>query len=194
MAATPKCRRPRGDGRPGRRQGDTKRDRIDQLRAEIEAGVADLVAGEGWQHWLAVAARFPRSGTGAGGVLELRECLSVEMGPVSAATRICRLARPIANRPVTDTSPRSVPSLRTRSPRREGAYPSICVRSGSLRSRRGGRSKFCRTASGMVPNDRWQPNRAACSPRAPQNSARWHKRDWPGGRCLCSAAGSALAP
>ena len=60
---------------------------IEDLQAEIETGVAELVAGEGWQRWLSVAARFPRYRTGAGGVLELRECLSVEMGPVSAATR-----------------------------------------------------------------------------------------------------------
>jgi len=36
------------------------RDRIEALQAEIEAGVAELVAGEGWQRWLAVAARFPK--------------------------------------------------------------------------------------------------------------------------------------
>jgi hypothetical protein len=34
--------------------------RIEDLQRDIETGVADLVAGEGWQHWLAVAARFPR--------------------------------------------------------------------------------------------------------------------------------------
>lgn len=34
--------------------------KIEDLQAEIEAGVADLVAGEGWQRWLAVAARFPK--------------------------------------------------------------------------------------------------------------------------------------
>jgi hypothetical protein len=33
---------------------------IEDLQADIEAGVADLVAGEGWQRWLAVAAKFPR--------------------------------------------------------------------------------------------------------------------------------------
>jgi antirestriction protein ArdC len=33
---------------------------IEDLQAEIEQGVADLVAGEGWQRWLAVAARFPK--------------------------------------------------------------------------------------------------------------------------------------
>jgi len=33
---------------------------IEDLQAEIEAGVAELVAGEGWQRWLSVAARFPR--------------------------------------------------------------------------------------------------------------------------------------
>src|SRR5207248_4311950 len=37
-----------------------RRDRIEALQADIEAGVADLVAGEGWQRWLGVAARFPR--------------------------------------------------------------------------------------------------------------------------------------
>ena len=37
-----------------------RRDRIEALQADIEAGVADLVAGEGWQRWLSVAARFPR--------------------------------------------------------------------------------------------------------------------------------------
>ena len=63
------------------------RQAIEALQRDIEAGVAELVAGEGWQRWLAVAARFPRYRTGAGGVFELRECLSVEVGPVSAATR-----------------------------------------------------------------------------------------------------------
>ncbi|HET9769909.1 MAG TPA: ArdC family protein, partial [Acidimicrobiia bacterium] len=33
---------------------------IEDLQADIEAGVGDLVAGEGWQRWLAVAATFPR--------------------------------------------------------------------------------------------------------------------------------------
>ena len=36
------------------------RDRIEALQADIERGVASLVAGEDWQRWLAVAARFPR--------------------------------------------------------------------------------------------------------------------------------------
>ena len=53
----------------------TTRDRINDLQTEIETGVADLVAGEGWQRWLSVAARFPRYRTGAGGVFELRESL-----------------------------------------------------------------------------------------------------------------------
>src|ERR1043166_1755992 len=48
------------DGRDRRLGGDPmSRDRIEALQAGIEAGVADLVAGEGWQRWLAVAARFP---------------------------------------------------------------------------------------------------------------------------------------
>jgi hypothetical protein len=34
--------------------------RIGDLQRDIETGVADLVAGEGWQRWLAVAARFPK--------------------------------------------------------------------------------------------------------------------------------------
>jgi antirestriction protein ArdC len=34
--------------------------KIEDLQAEIESGVADLVAGEGWQRWLAIAAKFPR--------------------------------------------------------------------------------------------------------------------------------------
>jgi antirestriction protein ArdC len=34
--------------------------RIEDLQAEIETGVAELVAGEGWQRWLTVAAKFPR--------------------------------------------------------------------------------------------------------------------------------------
>jgi len=61
-------------------------DKVEQLQADIETGVAELVDGDDWQSWLRVAARFPKYRTGAGGVLELRECLSVEMGPVSAAT------------------------------------------------------------------------------------------------------------
>jgi hypothetical protein len=37
-----------------------KNDRVEQLQADIEAGVADLVEGEDWQRWLRVASRFPR--------------------------------------------------------------------------------------------------------------------------------------
>ena len=33
---------------------------IEDLQADIETGVGDLVAGEGWQRWLSVAVRFPR--------------------------------------------------------------------------------------------------------------------------------------
>jgi len=33
---------------------------IEALQRDIEAGVEELVAGEGWQRWLSVAARFPR--------------------------------------------------------------------------------------------------------------------------------------
>jgi DNA primase len=36
-----------------------QRDKLEQLQAQIEAGVAELVAGDDWQRWLAVAARFP---------------------------------------------------------------------------------------------------------------------------------------
>ena len=35
--------------------------KIEDVQAEIETGVAKLVAGEGWQRWLRVAAQFPRS-------------------------------------------------------------------------------------------------------------------------------------
>jgi hypothetical protein len=34
--------------------------KIEDLQAEIETGVTELVAGEGWQRWLSVAAKFPR--------------------------------------------------------------------------------------------------------------------------------------
>jgi antirestriction protein ArdC len=34
--------------------------KIEDLQAEIETGVAELVAGEGWTRWLRLAARFPR--------------------------------------------------------------------------------------------------------------------------------------
>ncbi len=44
-----------------------------QLHADIEPGVAALVDGDDWQRWLAVAARFPKYRTGAGGTFELRE-------------------------------------------------------------------------------------------------------------------------
>ena len=36
------------------------RDKIEQLQAQIETGVAELVGAEDWQRWLAVAARFPK--------------------------------------------------------------------------------------------------------------------------------------
>lgn len=65
----------------------TVSDRVEQLHAAIEAGVAALVGGDDWQRWLQIQARFPRYRTGAVGVFELRECPSVEMGPVLAATR-----------------------------------------------------------------------------------------------------------
>ena len=40
---------------------------IEDLQADLESGVAELVAGKGWQRWLAVAVRFPRYRGGAGG-------------------------------------------------------------------------------------------------------------------------------
>lgn len=36
------------------------RDKVEQLQADIEQGVADLVDGDDWQNWLRVAARFPK--------------------------------------------------------------------------------------------------------------------------------------
>jgi hypothetical protein len=36
------------------------RDKVAQLQADIEQGVAELVEGQDWQRWLHVAARFPR--------------------------------------------------------------------------------------------------------------------------------------
>jgi hypothetical protein len=36
------------------------RDQVEQLQADIEQGVAELVEGEDWQRWLRVASRFPR--------------------------------------------------------------------------------------------------------------------------------------
>jgi hypothetical protein len=36
------------------------RQNVEALQRDIEAGVAELVAGEGWQRWLAVAGQFPR--------------------------------------------------------------------------------------------------------------------------------------
>ena len=35
-------------------------DQVEQLQADIERGVAELVEGEDWRRWLEVAARFPR--------------------------------------------------------------------------------------------------------------------------------------
>lgn len=35
-------------------------DKVEQLQAEIERGVAELVEGEDWRRWLEVAAKFPR--------------------------------------------------------------------------------------------------------------------------------------
>ena len=37
-----------------------QRDKLEALQAQIEAGVAHLVAGADWQRWLTVAARFPK--------------------------------------------------------------------------------------------------------------------------------------
>jgi hypothetical protein len=37
-----------------------QRDKLEQLQAQIETGVAQLVGGQDWQRWLAVAARFPK--------------------------------------------------------------------------------------------------------------------------------------
>jgi hypothetical protein len=37
-----------------------KNDKVEQLHADIEAGVAELIEGEDWQRWLRVASRFPR--------------------------------------------------------------------------------------------------------------------------------------
>jgi hypothetical protein len=36
------------------------RDKVEQLQAEIERGVAELVEGEDWRRYLEVIARFPR--------------------------------------------------------------------------------------------------------------------------------------
>lgn len=35
-------------------------DKVEQLQADIEAGVAALIDGDDWQNWLRVAARFPK--------------------------------------------------------------------------------------------------------------------------------------
>ncbi|MDQ1492325.1 MAG: hypothetical protein QOD57_401 [Actinomycetota bacterium] len=37
-----------------------KNDKVEQLQADIEQGVAELVEGEDWKRWLRVAAKFPR--------------------------------------------------------------------------------------------------------------------------------------
>jgi hypothetical protein len=47
--------------------------KIEDLQAEIEAGVAELVAGEGWQRWLAVAAHFPRYRSGVSVIFKAGE-------------------------------------------------------------------------------------------------------------------------
>jgi len=36
------------------------KDKVEQLQADIETGVAELVDGEDWRSWLRVAARFPK--------------------------------------------------------------------------------------------------------------------------------------
>lgn len=53
-------------------------DKVDQLHADIEAGVAALIGGDDWQRWLQVQARFPRYSTGVGGISEVFECEVVE--------------------------------------------------------------------------------------------------------------------
>ena len=50
---------------PGQRHGralrrDDMSDQVEQLQAEIERGVTELVEGEDWRRWLEIAARFPR--------------------------------------------------------------------------------------------------------------------------------------
>lgn len=51
------------------------RDKVEQLQADIEQGVAELVDGDDWQNWLRVAARFPKYRSGAAGVFRVREYL-----------------------------------------------------------------------------------------------------------------------
>ena len=79
--------------RPGPGGGMTMGHTIEDLQRRIEAGVADLVAGEGWRRWLTVAARFPKYRTGAGGVFELRESGRSERRPVRSRRRSGRRRR-----------------------------------------------------------------------------------------------------
>jgi hypothetical protein len=54
-----------GNGETEDQRRTAMRDKVEQLQADIEAGVAQLVDGEEWQRWLRVAARFPKYRTGA---------------------------------------------------------------------------------------------------------------------------------
>src|SRR5262249_35285952 len=51
---------PKGNGEPDDRRRTAMGGRIEQLQADIEAGVACLLDADDWQRWLRVAARFPR--------------------------------------------------------------------------------------------------------------------------------------
>jgi hypothetical protein len=65
----------------------TARTTRDDILTRLEEGIAALTSSDRWLGWLRAHSRFHTYSTGAVGVFELRECLSVEMGPVSAATR-----------------------------------------------------------------------------------------------------------
>jgi DNA primase len=49
-----------GNGEAEDQRRTVMRDKVEQLQADIETGVAELVGGEDWQRWLRVAARFPK--------------------------------------------------------------------------------------------------------------------------------------
>ena len=55
------------------RPGPSQEDKLEALHYQLIEAVADLATSEGWQHMLAVAARFHAYSSGAACVFELRE-------------------------------------------------------------------------------------------------------------------------
>jgi len=73
-------------------------DKLEALHYQLIEAVADLATSEGWQHMLAVAARFHAYSSGGPAVFELRECgwtsVSVTAGPTATRSPLDRHTTP----------------------------------------------------------------------------------------------------